>query len=389
MRLAGMKIPQATVIWLGWIMWLPFLIPGIVDLLKNYQSLTSLYLTLAGEGGFVLLYGWGTWISAGDIRRFPLEENQDGKTAGWPFVVLLILLSCGVAYLGSQSDTALMSPFVFTAAYIAGTVKPQRTAVFINIGVAAVGVAMDWGLNGTFYGLGLFLITLVSFFTAAWHGVLFMVQRLDAAQAEIEYLAVNAERLRIAQDLHDLLGQKLSIIVLKSQLGKRLIRQDPERAETEIAEVEETARLLLQEVRETVERYGRPTVTEEIKTAREILLAADIEFADTSIPDAGKGMPERIDEVLAWIIREGVTNVVRHSQAKTCTFRLGRCPESWTLEITDRGGPPAPPLKKGRGIRGIESRVAGVGGRCAIGPQAAGGVRLFVEIPLIPKVDQS
>jgi two-component system sensor histidine kinase DesK len=385
MKLAGMKVPQTPIIWLGWIICLPFLVPGVLESLRTQRSLLLLGMTLGSEGIFVLFYAWGTWLNARDIKRLRLEEYQNRNSARWPFVLYMALLSCAVAYLASLSRVQMMSPFVFTAAYVAGTLRPQKVVAIVNGALAAVSVGLDGALNGTFYCLGVFLIIVVSVFAAGWDGVFILAQQLDAAQAEIESLAVNAERLRIARDLHDLLGQKLSIIVLKSQVGRKLVRQNLENAEREMAEVEQTARVLLQEVRQTVARYGRPTVAEEIKLAREILLAAGIEFVDTSKHDAVRDLPESIDEVLAWVIREGVTNVVRHSQARTCHLCLDRNSDVWTLEIFDHGGPLLLLPEKGNGMKGLESRVASAAGRCEIALQPDGGLRLFVEIPVFPK----
>src|SRR5262249_3539777 len=143
------------------------------------------------------------------------------------------------------------------------------------------------------------------------------VAQLRRAREELARGAVNEERLRFARDLHDLLGHSLSTIVLKSELAGRLV--PPGRAAAEIADVQRAARDALQQVRAAVAGYRRPSLVSEIAAARELLAAAGI---DARIGPSPAALPLAADGLLGWAVREGVTNVVRHSRARLCTIRL-------------------------------------------------------------------
>jgi two-component system sensor histidine kinase DesK len=197
--------------------------------------------------------------------------------------------------------------------------------------------------------------------------------------------AVAEERLRFARDLHDLLGHSLSLIVLKSELAGRLQQVNAERATGEIRDVEGVAREALREVRAAVAGYRQPTLATELPGARIMLAAAGIAC---DIDDAAEDVPRAADAVLAWTVREGVTNVIRHSNARRCTVSVTRLEEVASVEITDDGrGPVLAPMpdatgKSGSGLAGLAERATAHGGSCEAGCRAGGGFRLFVSLPL-------
>jgi signal transduction histidine kinase len=191
--------------------------------------------------------------------------------------------------------------------------------------------------------------------------------------------AVDQERLRLARDLHDLLGHSLSLITIKSQLAHRLLASsDPAGATSEIGDIERVARESLGDVRHAVDGYRQPTFRAALAGARAALSAAGI--ASTVEQDPGP-MPAELDTALAWAVREGVTNVIRHSHATTCSIRLTRDGLKANLEITDDGattvvhGP-------GNGLRGVQERAAARGGHAEAGPLRHGGFQLRVSLPL-------
>ena len=161
---------------------------------------------------------------------------------------------------------------------------------------------------------------------------------LVATRQELATLAVAEERHRIARDLHDLLGHSLSLIAIKSELAGRLLPGDPERARSEIADVEQVARDSLASVRETVGGYRQPTLERELANAKVVLDAAGIE---PTIDHRVGELPEPEDTVLAWVLREAVTNVVRHSAAHHGTIRTTRTGATAALEVVDDGSGPA------------------------------------------------
>jgi two-component system sensor histidine kinase DesK len=216
---------------------------------------------------------------------------------------------------------------------------------------------------------------------AMW-GILQIVERnfqLAAAHSEIARLAVADERNRFARDLHDLLGHSLTVITVKAELAGRLVRLAPERAEAEVAELEGIARGALRDVRDAVAGYREVVLAEELASARTVLSAAGIE---AELPDRVDQVPADPRELFGWAVREGVTNVVRHSSAKRCRIRVTRN----EVEITDDGRGPSRVAADGlaapgHGLAGLRERAEDVGGSLSVGRSPEGGFALSVRVP--------
>lgn len=207
------------------------------------------------------------------------------------------------------------------------------------------------------------------------------VRSLRAANQEIATLAVTAERERLARDLHDILGHSLTTITVKAGLARRVLEtgNDPERAVTEIREVEGLARSALSDVRATVSDYREVSLSAELVGAKAALRAADIE---AELPQAVDNVRPELQQTFGYVLREAVTNVLRHSRARHVKVRFGR---TW-LEIEDdgvgaAGAAGAVPTASGNGLRGLAERLAGVGGTLRAQPRPGGGflVRADVE----------
>lgn len=196
---------------------------------------------------------------------------------------------------------------------------------------------------------------------------------LFRARREVERLAAEQERMRIARDLHDLLGHALTTVVVKAELATRLVARDPERAAREMAEVAELGRRGLADVRATVEGYREVSLVTELATAREVLRAAGIV---AELPASVEQVPVELRELFGWVVREGVTNAVRHSRAGHLRVLL----QGRAVEVVDDGlggeGSSA-----GSGLRGLRERSAALGGRVTAGPVLPRGYRLRVEVP--------
>jgi signal transduction histidine kinase len=206
-----------------------------------------------------------------------------------------------------------------------------------------------------------------------------MSDQLGVLYDQMETRAADEERLRLARDLHDLLGHGLSLITIKSQLARRLFAAgDSARAVNEIADVERVARESLQDVRRAVDGYRQPSFTSEIAGARAALTAAGIHSTIDVSPDS---LPTAVDATLAWALRESVTNVIRHSGAATCSIRLTREAHEASLEITDNGAASSTSAL-GNGLRGLHERAAARGGHADAGPLPSGGFRVHVAVPL-------
>ncbi|MCU1359563.1 MAG: two-component system histidine kinase [Ilumatobacteraceae bacterium] len=183
--------------------------------------------------------------------------------------------------------------------------------------------------------------------------------QLTEARAEIALLAAESERQRIARDLHDLLGHSLTTITVKAGLARRLFeRGEPERAAHEIAEVEDLSRSSLADVRAAVAGYRATTLTGELATGRELMrtLGIRVEF-----PPSADAVDPAYHELFGWVVREGLTNVVRHAHATTCTISLGR---NW-IEIADDGAGMG--FAPGNGLMGLTERVQQAGGALTAG----------------------
>ncbi|TYB44635.1 sensor histidine kinase [Actinomadura chibensis] len=212
-------------------------------------------------------------------------------------------------------------------------------------------------------------------------------QETHDARDALARLAVTEERLRFSRDLHDLLGHSLSLIAVKSELAMRLAAADPERAGAEMADVRRAAREALREVRAAVHGYRAVELDAELAGVRAVLDAAGIRCAVEGLGGAGDAdgpaaeLPSEVRAALAWVVREGATNVIKHSEARRCAVRLTSCGGSVALEMRNDGvragdGPP------GSGLTGLAERLAVLGGEVSAGPDGRDGFLLRAVVPL-------
>jgi len=194
---------------------------------------------------------------------------------------------------------------------------------------------------------------------------------LAEARAELARLAAENERIRIGRDLHDLLGHSLTTITVKAGLAARLGTADPARAIEEIATVEKLARRSLADVRAAVSNCRDVTLAGELASGRELLRAAGV---TADLPRAADVVDPAHHELFGWVVREGLTNVVRHAHASTCAVRL----TSDSVEITDDGIGAVAAV--GNGLSGLRERVAAAGGVVEGGPRQPSGWRLYVSL---------
>jgi two-component system, NarL family, sensor histidine kinase DesK len=202
---------------------------------------------------------------------------------------------------------------------------------------------------------------------------------------------VAEERLRFSRDLHDLLGHTLSVVVIKAEAVRRLGERDLQAALRQAADIEAVGRQALAEIREAVTGYREGSLASELDGARSALRAVGIE---PLVKEAGPPLPPQAEGLLGWVVREGVTNVVRHSQATRCEIELSVDGERASLRITNDGRaggpspgpvPPSPPgtTPPGSGLRGLAERLTTAGGHLTAGP-TANGFRIEATLPLKP-----
>jgi two-component system sensor histidine kinase DesK len=268
--------------------------------------------------------------------------------------------------------------FIFAAAMLPFSVASQ-IAAFVGLGAIGTIGAIEGRLLHV-GGWTLFYSSLFPMIIGVGNTVFAernrMNRKLRKANEEIENLAKVAERERIARDLHDVLGHTLSVITLKSELAGKLVDRDPQRAAKEIREVEQISRQALSDVRDAIRGYRSQGLVAELAQAKTTLETAGL----TVQCDAASTvkLPAVQESVLSLAVREAVTNVVRHAQARTCRMRLEQQNGSCRLEIQDDGCGSA--NGEGNGLRGMRERVEMLGGTLSRNTDA--GTTLTITLPL-------
>ncbi|WP_433255012.1 sensor histidine kinase [Streptosporangium sp. CA-135522] len=226
---------------------------------------------------------------------------------------------------------------------------------------------------------GLYAVTTLFVTGFVIYGVVRLVvvsRELEQARMDLAEAAVLRERLRISRDLHDGLGSSLTAVALKGDLARRLVGRDPAAAEAELAELIHVARDAAQEVRQVARGYREMSLTEEVHRAVALLEVSGVS-CQTNLAELRLSRP--VDEALAWAVREGVTNVVRHSQATTCSISTSTHGGAVRLElVNDRARRRS---ADGAGLTGLKERAGGLGGSVEAERTESGGFRLAMEVP--------
>lgn len=291
------------------------------------------------------------------------------------WIVYAVLTALLVAELPFAHAQAFVMA-VFLSILIVARLGTRAVPVVLALAVAALVVPVavpSWhvSLGAAWDDVTPIAIPVVALMTFAVHQSLASSHALAEARAELATLAAEQERFRIARDLHDLLGHSLTTITVKAGLAARIGQADQARAIQEMTEVEALARQALTEVRAAVASYREVTLAGELATGRQLLRAAGI---TADLPRAVDDVDPAHRELFGWVVREGLTNIVRHSRARSCAVRLS--PSS--IEITDDGiGSSAPP---GNGLTGLRERVAEAGGSIEAGPGHPAGWRLRIRL---------
>jgi two-component system sensor histidine kinase DesK len=206
-------------------------------------------------------------------------------------------------------------------------------------------------------------------------------RELEDTRAELAGVAVSEQRLRWARDLHDTLGHGLSVVVLKLELVERLAGRDDERATAELREARSLLRDSIGEMQTVVAGMRDTSLAGEVASARTILNSAGVR---TQVDLAPLELSEPTSQTLAWIIREGATNVLRHSDSTVCSIRLRAEAGQIVLEVASDGAPirtrRAP--SGGHGLRGMRERLADLDGELEASAQSEGGFLLRATVPL-------
>jgi two-component system sensor histidine kinase DesK len=346
--------------------WLAFVAFPPVNAITSTENGARYWLAIGGALLFSLLYVWLVLIWA--------ELRGGAKEAG--ISIGLGLIALGLT-LGVNSNWGYL--FTYVAACAALT-TPSAFGFPAVLACAAVGTGAALADGGHSGSIGIGASTLgVGLLLTLMRDLRQRNAELSRARAELARTAVAAERERFARDLHDLLGHSLSVIAIKAELAGRLLPDTPERAASEVADLETVARSALREVRDAVSGYRRPTLEGELEGARMALAAAGI---IAEIEHATDTLSSEVEAVLAWAVREGATNVIRHSGASHCEVRVHGGSGEVEVEILDDGRGAGEASSCGNGLEGLRERAAAVRGRLEAGGAASGGFRLAVSVPL-------
>lgn len=306
---------------------------------------------------FLLLYFRGYWLDGAALWR-----NALGITA------------LGMMSAAHNPGAAVF--FIYSACAGAGFERPREGFLLVAANVL-LGALTAWLLQPqlTFLLQVLILPVFIAGPVIHFHESRRAAGRLLRKQEEVEHLSKIAERERIARDMHDVLGHTLSLIALKSELARRLVASEPQRAEAEMREVEDSARDALRQVRQAIVGYRSAGLPFELAQADKALQTAGVAL-DTRIEPLA--LPAAVENVLSLALREAVTNIVRHAGASTCHIALRQADGRVHCDISDNGTAAAP-VVPGNGLRGMRERVEAHGGAMAL---AAGpGLRLSLSLP--------
>jgi two-component system sensor histidine kinase DesK len=292
-----------------------------------------------------------------------LAVTTDGPSPAVPWVAGLV----GAEVLLAVSVVVPTRPLLVGAG-VTGLLAAVASALDGNppLAAAVVGASM---------ALAVASVTVAFRFTV-W--ILDVVVEMDRSRGVQLQLAVAEERLRFARDLHDVMGRNLSAIAVKSQLAGELVRRQRPEAADEVADISRIAEQSLREVRDVVRGYRGTDLAGELAGARSVLRAAGIACTVTG-EEAGAALPEPVQVALGWVVREAVTNVLRHSSAGECTVTL-TAGDPVQLRVENDGVRPEDGAAHGHGLRGLSERLAAASGQLSAGRE---GDR-FVVVARVP-----
>lgn len=365
--------------------WLICLAFPLVALVREPVSPWHLALGSLSLVGFATGYTWLMW-------PHPVSQEARPQTRSRFSFVLFAMLGALALVFSLTDGLAWLWLFIGVSA-IAGILLPMRRAfavvVLLTLFSLVLTVVRQGGITGVDWWWLIAFVLLVRGIGLDMIGVARMgnaIRDLHTARRELARLAVIEERERLSRDLHDLLGQTLSVITLKSEVARGLVQEEPERCAQELAEIERVSRQMLREVRKTVAGYRQPTLANELDGARQLFEAAGVEYEVEQMPG---DLPPTFDAILAWTIREGVTNVIRHSRARQCLIQLVRKQGMAEAMIINDGAQPEDQqdrrTNQGNGLAGLRERVASLGGTMEAGSLDVSGkqhFRLCVVLPL-------
>jgi two-component system, NarL family, sensor histidine kinase DesK len=277
------------------------------------------------------------------------------------------------------------------AGFFAGSVLlliPGWTAwaLFTGITASMLAAGLAWGLNA-------YSVAYLTVATMDIGLVVFGLSRLSqfiryahATRAQLAQLAIVSERTRFARDLHDLLGYSLSAITLKAELTRRLVGSQPARASDELAEMLDICRQALADMRSVARGYRNVSLAKEGSSVTCLLSAAGI---DAQVVISCGALDEQVDTVMATVLREAVTNMLRHSTAQVCTIEADQVDNVIRLRVVNDGVPHSVACGSRGGLDNMAQRLEVIGGRLVAGVRPDGRFDLLAEAPAAGRAERS
>lgn len=306
---------------------------------------------------------------------------------GWP-VYLWTLILIGISITATNLFSYVY--FAFFLAYFIGNIKDRvafLTLYFIHL------ISTSASINYSIVMQEKLFLQQLPFVIIIWISVILLPfslynkkergqleEKLEDANKRIAELVKLEERQRIARDLHDTLGQKLSLIGLKTDLARKLISKDPEQARVELKDVQQTARTALSEVRKMVSSMRGIRIKDEIHRVKQILKAAEINFIANG-EFALSNVSLLTENILSMCLKEAVNNVVKHSGAKNCIISIDQSWKETVLKICDDGTfkSDTEKLAEGHGLIGMKERLEFINGNLDLLTKE--GTTLIIRVP--------
>ncbi|MEV6557922.1 sensor histidine kinase [Nocardia sp. NPDC051756] len=356
--------------WFGALMavaWMSFMIGPVVQSWSDDGPLRGAFATAVLLGYALLVVG--SFVVFG--RRGRGESVVERPTDPRLWLFLAAMVGCTVALVGLLGPVALPA-----ASFVAVTAifhMPGRESGYVAVAVALLLLLAPLaipGLSAMPFWLGLIPLGIWVARQLGLRG-----ERLaELARRQRAELDIVEERNRVARDVHDILGHSLTVITVKTELAQRLIDVDLGRARTELADIERLAREALAGVRDTVGGLREVSLRGELANARTALAAADIAAdlpEDAQLPDTPHS------QLFGWVLREAITNVIRHSAARHCTVRV----TATSIEVADDGRGLGTGQESSSGLTGLRERVRAAGGTLTLSAPKDGGVRVRATVP--------
>ena len=356
--------------------WLLYLVAPVVDLFTRHYSEPYRW------GGVAIVVAFAA------IYLFVVPNWAYARWYALPAVAALAALAVVASLLYGGVGASTLWIFVSSSSGLLIVNRRQAVWAVLAIGVCYTIFCLTGHVDREDFLINLLPTVLVGLGMIGLRRQFVLTAELAQAREEVAQLAASEERLRLARDLHDLTGQSLSMITLKSELAAKLLLRlpdgrDRDRALAEAQEVAAVSRQTLHDIREAISGYRRPTLAVEIITARTALESAGISTHDDAELTLLSGtFDPDVEAALGWCLREAATNVIRHSGARNCYVSLTRRAGGLCLEVRDDGpGPGAgAAARAGTGLRGMSERLSALGGHLELRPSAR-GFRLLASVP--------